>query len=253
MATELLRNPTNIGDIFFSGSQSVAKGDAVTWIFDDVWAFKATEKCAVSTNATPFVNLSIGQTFIVYKRTQQDIDEGNSKGIYIFDRDTIVALAYPQEVTQDIVIENDIYNNNLSTIIVESDKSPVVNIITSHTSATVGDTITLATTSYSPDDPPSDLFYQWIINGVQVSTAETYQIVAQAQGSFDVVLLVTDAAGRKGNSQIVIAINALPVIEDYISTGGGNSYDNATTGVKALVSSIQLTSADAEGLVEFKV
>ena len=58
MSTQLLRNPTNIGDIFFSGSQPVQKGQEVVWILDETWAFKATEPVAVSMNNTPFVNLN---------------------------------------------------------------------------------------------------------------------------------------------------------------------------------------------------
>ena len=108
---ELLRNPTAIGDLFFSGSQAVTKGNEVTWILDDTFAFKATEPCRVSTNASPFVNLAAGQTFLIYKRTEEDITEGNTKGIYLFDRDTIIALAYPQEVSQEIIVQNENYND----------------------------------------------------------------------------------------------------------------------------------------------
>ncbi|RLC84144.1 MAG: hypothetical protein DRI37_09390, partial [Chloroflexi bacterium] len=136
--TELIKSDTPIGSIFFSGSQTVTKGNAVTWILDDTWAFKATEKCKVSTNASPFVEIGAGQTFLIYKRTQDDIDAGNSKGIYILDRDTVIALAYPQEVTQDLIIENENYNDINNTIIIEADKTPVAIISFSNTSPVVG-------------------------------------------------------------------------------------------------------------------
>ena len=113
MSTQLLRNPTNIGDIFFSGSQTVKKGQEVVWILTETWAFKTTEPIGVSMNNTPFVQLTTGQTFIIKQGAK-----------YVFDADSVVALAYPQEVTQNIIVENDIYNNNMSTIIVESDKTP---------------------------------------------------------------------------------------------------------------------------------
>ena len=212
--TELFTRPRNIGEIFFSGSQSVKKGQAVSWILSDTWAFKTTEPCGVSTNASPFVQLDQGETFIIYKRTQADIDAGNYKGIYIFDRDTVVALAYPQEVTQDIIIENDIYNNNLSTIIVESDKTPVAKIVMSSTSITLGESVTISgSTSYSPDTPQGEIVrYEWIINGVNVSNAETFVYTPTEIGQSDILLLIEDDSGRLGDTSTTLRVEEKPAI-----------------------------------------
>ena len=196
MSTQLLRNPTNIGDIFFSGSQPVQKGQEVVWILDETWAFKATEPVAVSMNNTPFVNLNTGQTFIIKQGAK-----------YVFDADTIVALAYPQDVTQDIIIENDIYNNNMSTIIVESDKTPIARIVASHTSCIQGTVVTFnGSNSYSPDTPPESLTYQWYIQGQAVSTASSFTYTANTVGAIDVLLVVTDESGRKGDDSYTLAV-----------------------------------------------
>lgn len=203
----LLRNPTNIGDIFFSGSQSVTKGNYVAWILTETWAFKTTEECSVSMNGTPFVNLTTGQTFIIKQGAR-----------YVFDRDTVVALAYPQDVTQDIIIENDIYNNNLSTIIIESDKTPVAKIVASNSSVTVGTVVTFASNSYSPDNPPQDLTYRWLINGQDVSTAEEFTYTPQTIGTYDILLIVTDEDGRKGDDSFTLRATAVPVIDDIFFT-----------------------------------
>lgn len=194
----LLRNPTNIGDIFFSGSQSVNKGQPVIWVLDETWAFKTTEECAVSMNATPFVTMNAGQTFII---------ETGAK--YIFDRDTVVALAYPQDVTQDIIIPNNIYNNNLDTIIIEADQSPIAKIVQSESVVTVGQGVVLdATTSYSnatPDATP--LTYQWYIDGVDEGTAENFTYTTTNVGINDILLIVTDTEGRKADTTSTIAVN----------------------------------------------
>lgn len=210
---ELLRNPTNIGDIFFSGSQSVTKGDEVTWILDDTWAFKATEKCGVSTNASPFVELNSGQTFLIYKRTQADIDAGNSKGIYIFDRDTVVALAYPQEVTQDIVIENDIYNNNLSTIIVEAEKNPTAVIAYSPNPVYQNSSVTVKSESFAVA-PATIASYRWVKNGTVISTASQFTYTTSTNSSDSIQLTVTDNGGRKNITQKSIPISAKPIYPD---------------------------------------
>ena len=196
MSTQLLRNPTNIGDIFFSGSQTVKKGQEVVWILTETWAFKTTEPIGVSMNNTPFVQLTTGQTFIIKQGAK-----------YVFDADSVVALAYPQEVTQDIIVENDIYNNNMSTIIVESDKTPVAKITASHTSCEVGTVVTFsAGASYSPDNPPQDLTYRWIIQGVEVSTAVTFQYTTSIIGANDIILIVEDEDGRYGDDSTTLAV-----------------------------------------------
>jgi len=194
----LLRNPTNIGDIFFSGSQSVFKGLSVSWILDDTWAFKTTEECAVSMNATPFVTMNSGQTFIIEKGAK-----------YIFDRDTVVALAYPQDVTQDIIIPNNIYNNNLPTIIIEADKNPVAKITSTHSAVDVGDPVGLsAATSYSPDNPPAEpLTYRWIINGVEESLLEAFVYTPTTAGIKDILLVVTDTQDRKADASYNLAVS----------------------------------------------
>ena len=46
MAGYNMKAPT-IGDFFFSGSQSVTKGEEVSWILDETFAFKTSEKCRV--------------------------------------------------------------------------------------------------------------------------------------------------------------------------------------------------------------
>jgi len=234
MPNSLLRNPTNIGDIFFSGSQSVQKGNEVTWILDDVWAFKTTEPCGVSMNATPFVQLGAGQTFLVYKRTQADIDAGNSKGIYIFDRDTVVALAYPQEVTQDIIIENDIYNNNLSTVIVEADKTPVANITVSSPTI-VGTQITVSGTSSYPIAPATIVSYEWKKNGVSMGTASSFNYTATVSQVDEIQLIITDSDGRKATAINTINVEPAPVFDDIYVEKAGIDINNMNEDVETTI------------------
>lgn len=224
--TTLLTNPTSVGDIFFSGSQEVSKGNQVTWILDDIWAFKTTEPCGVSTNASPFVQLQAGQTFIIYKRTQADIDAGNSKGIYVFDRDTVVALAYPQEVSQYINIENDIYNNNLSTINVEADKTPVAVITLSEGEVSVGTPVTVYGTNSYSIDPATLVSYSWTKNGAIVSTASSWTYTPDTVRKDNITLVITDSEGRKSNTVATVNVIPAPVYEDILVEKGGVSIDN---------------------------
>lgn len=207
MSTDLLvRNPTSIGDIFFSGSQSVKRGDYVQFILSDNWAFKATENCRVSMDGTPFVNITIGQTFLIKQGSK-----------YVFDIDTVIALAYPQEVTQDLIVQNDIYNNNLNEITIEADKTPVAKIVMTQTQMVIGDTMTISgSSSYSPDNPPQDLTYKWIINGVQVSTAVQFSFKASQTGIFDLLLIVTDEDERKGSASKTFNVVEAVVVPDLI-------------------------------------
>ena len=210
--TELVSRPRNIGEIFFSGSQSVAKGVQVTWILDETWAFKTTEPCGVSQNGSPFVQLQTGETFIIYKRTQADIDAGNLKGIYVFDRDTVVALAYPQEVTQDIIIENDIYNDNKNIITIEADQTPTV-VLSGDTTATVGDTVTV-TASVNIVAPAVEASREWKRNGVTEATSgDTFQYTADSAGIDQIQLFVTDDNGRMGYDAHSV------VVAEYIPPG----------------------------------
>jgi len=214
--TQLVRNPTNIGDIYFSGSQTVKKGQEVTWILDDTWAFKATEDCAVSTNASPFVNLKTGSTFLIYKRTQDDIDAGNQKGIYIFDRDTVVALAYPQDVTQDIIIENDIYNNNYNAITIEADQMPTAKITKSVQEPIVNQWVTLSATSSIAVPPATLVAYEWRIDNVVKSTAPSFGFLPTAITTYGVTLTVTDSDGRKNVVSDSLKAKPKPVYDDIV-------------------------------------
>jgi len=213
---QLVRNPTNIGDIYFSGSQTVKKGQEVTWILDDTWAFKATEDCAVSTNASPFVNLKTGSTFLIYKRTQEDIDAGNQRGIYIFDRDTVVALAYPQEVTQDIIIENDNYNNNYNAITIEANQMPTAKITKSVQDPIVGQAVILSATSSIAVPPATLVSYEWRIDNVLHSTASSFSFTPTAITTYGVTLTVTDSDGRKNVVSDSVRAKAKPVYPDIV-------------------------------------
>ena len=220
----LMRTPTDISSIFFSGSQSVTKGAAVTWILEDTWAFKTTEKCAVSTNASPFVQLDAGQTFLIYKRTQADIDAGNYKGIYVFDRDTILALAYSQEVTQDIVIENDIYNNNMSNITIEGDLAPIVSA-GGNKAIVIGQSVDLkgSAVAKQPTPPPANpvtiASVKWLLDGVTVSTSYDYTFKGTALGSKQLVFMATDSGGRIASDRISVNVKDVPELpKPYVVT-----------------------------------
>lgn len=238
---DLLSNPRNIGEIFFSGSQSVQKGQAVTWILDETWAFKTTEAVGVSCNSTPFVQLRQGETFII-----------KQGALYIFDNDTVLALAYPQEVSQEIVIENDIYNNNLSTIIVESDKTPVAKIVATESTLELGESIVLASNSYSPDNPPQDLTQRWIINGVEVSTAVSFSYTPTKTGGHDVLLIVEDEDGRLGDASYTFVVNEKVYLRN-IYTDGDQYQGNATVGAWTNIFSILTDEAtpNANNAVQF--
>lgn len=191
----------NIGEFFFSGSQAVFKGEEVAWILDETFAFKTTEECAVSANYTPFVNLSAGQTFIIKKSMP-----------YIFDRDTVVGLAYPQENIQDIIIENDIYNNNMSTINIEANSAPTVSAGVNQI-ITIGDEVTIYSTAV-PVSPATISSYSWLINGSQVGTTANYTFTPSATGDIELTLIVTDSDGRKAYDSVIVTVEALPVLDD---------------------------------------
>jgi len=217
----LKSNVRGIGDLFFSGSQSVYKGDEVAWALDETFAFRATEECMVSTNASPFVMLGAGDTYIIYKRTAEDIAEGNSKGIYIFDRDTTVQLAYPQETTQDIVIQNDMYNNNMNTVIVEADKTPTAKISVSNAQPYIGTPVTISGLSSYAVSPATIASYKWIKNGVEISTHHEIVYVENSVRTDDIVLVVTDSDGKKANSSYTIAWKSVPEVTP--PDGGGSN------------------------------
>ena len=110
--TFLMKNAKqSMGDFYFSGSQSVVKGQAVIWQSTDLFAFRVTEDCMMSTNATPFVKCKQGETFIIRHRTPEDEKLKNQVGIYIFDRDTTISLAYGQSEVEPIIINNENYND----------------------------------------------------------------------------------------------------------------------------------------------
>lgn len=249
MASTLLRNPTNIGDIFFSGSQSITKGAPVAWIIPDVWAFKTTEACAISMNATPFVEVGAGQTFLVYKRTQADIDAGNSKGLYVFDRDTVIALAYPQEVTQDIIIENDIYNNNLSTVIIEADQTPVANITVSSPTI-VGTQITVSGASSYPISPATITSYEWEKNGVSMGTAVSFNYTPTVSQVDNIQLIITDNNGRKATAVSTINVEPAPVFDDILVSKTYVGYDNANEDVETTQVFSFYSTEDATGDIQ---
>jgi len=217
--SKLKSNPRGLNEIFFSGSQSVTKGDEVEWVINDVFAFQATEDCKVSTNASPFVEISAGDIFIIYKRTGSDISSNSSKGLYVFDRDTILRLAYPQETTQDIVIENDNYNNNLNTIIVEADKTPVAKIDLSNSQPYIGEIITVSAASSYAISPSAIASYKWTKNGVNISNASYFTYSNADVRQDDITLVITDTDGRKGNTSAVVNWQRIP--SEPPSGGGG--------------------------------
>ena len=234
-STALKANVRAVADLFFSGSQTVTKGDEVIWILDETYAFKVTEKCAVSTNASPFVNLQAGDVFIIYKRTEADITAKNAKGIYIFDRDTVVGLAYPQEVTQDIVIENDIYANNYNSVVVEADKTPTAKITVSNIQPTIGDSIKVDGSSSYGVSPATITKWEWRKNGTIVSSAQYFTYVTNRTGQDDITLVVTDNGGRKGNASIGVMIKAKPVVVPppvIPPSGGGGGGGSSPSSVR---------------------
>ena len=60
--------------------------------------------------------------------------------------------------------------------------------------------------SYSPDSPPQDLTYRWIIQGQDVSTAVTYQYTTTQLGAIDILLIVEDEDGRYGDDSTNLAV-----------------------------------------------
>ena len=191
MSTQLLRNPAQINQIFFSGSQTVTRGDYVKWILDETWAFQVNENVGVSCNHTPFVQLRKGQVFIIAKGAE-----------YVFDKDTVVSLAYPQEETQDIIIENDIYSNNYNTITLEADKQPQAQISLSTTRPEKGDTVKATSNSYVTDSTAgTTLTLEWYVNGSKQSgTGKSINITAGDYGTeTTIMLIVKDSNGRKAS------------------------------------------------------
>lgn len=198
-------NAPSISDFYFSGSQSVLKGQEVAWILEDTFAFRTTEECAVSANKTPFVNLSSGQVFIIKKGMP-----------YIFDRDTVVGLAYPQEDVQDIIIENDIYNNNMSTINIEANSAPTVSAGANQV-ITVGESVTLYSTAI-PVSPATISSYSWLINGSQVATTANYSYTPSVTGETELTIIVVDSDGRKAYDSVLVTAESAPIVQDLIYT-----------------------------------
>jgi len=208
MSTRLTANPRGINELFFSGSQSVEKGEEVEWILDETYAFKITEKCRVSTNASPFVEVNSNDVFIIYKRTDDDRDAKNHKGTYVFDRDTVLGLAYPQETTQDIIIENDIYNNTQNTIIVEAEKTPTAKIELKTSNPTAKSKVSISFASSYAVSPATIKKYTLSMNGKKVhdSSSKSYSFTPSRAGLYDLTLVVTDSAGKKGDASYTIHV-----------------------------------------------
>lgn len=218
MSTQLLRNPTSIGDIFFSGSQSVVRGQAVIWVLTETWAFKATEAVGVSCNETPFVQMDAGQTFI--------IDQGAK---YVFDNDTVVALAYPQEVTQDIIIENDIYNDNKNIITIEADQVPYASAGSNQT-VTVNNSITFNGVA-SAVDPATVASTEWFKNGALVATSLKYTHTPTSVGNYDLSFVVTDSNGRKAVDTAVMYVEAYEAPPPTVFSDGSQAEYQIPEGV----------------------
>lgn len=230
MAKLIVKAPS-VSEFFFSGSQSVKKGQEVAWILDTTFAFKTTEECGVSANKTPFVNLSAGQIFIIKK--------GMS---YIFDRDTVVGLAYPQEDVQDIIIENDIYNNNMSTINIEANSAPTVSAGANQI-VTVGESVTLYSTAV-PVSPATISAYSWLINGSQVATTANYTYTPSVVGETELTLIVTDSDGRKAYDSVMVTAEAVPIVPPLIYTD--TSQLEATTPEATWTPIFQITATQTD-------
>ena len=127
-----------------------------------------------------------------------------------------MALAYPQEVTQDIIVENDIYNNNLSTINIEADKTPIAVISASEVTPVINTTVHFKSTSYSPDAPPAALTQTWYINGIIVSTALEFNYSFSELGTQNIMLIVEDEHGRKSDAQLGIKVQEKPIQQPII-------------------------------------
>ena len=230
MSSILKANPRGINELFFSGSQTIEKGEEIEWILDETFAFKVTEKCLVSTNASPFVQVYPGDTFIIYKRTQKDRKEGNTKGIYVFDRDTVLGLAYPQEIVQDIIIENDIYNTVQNTVIVESDKTPTAKIEIGSQAPQAGQRVTISFASSYAISPAKITRYQLSMNGkiVHNSTASSYSFTPPRSGLYDLTLVVTDNQGKKGDTSSTMRVkDKAAAIGDYTQSVSQEVTNNA--------------------------
>lgn len=195
MANQLIIKPQNISEFFFSGSQPVYKGEKIAWVSNDSYAFKVTADCKISVNKTPFVFVSSGQVFI--------IDKGKP---YVFDRDTVLGIAYPQEATQDLLIQNDIYNNNKSVITVEADQTPFADA-GSNKVVTDGDIVTLYG-SATPVAPATITSVKWIKNGSTVSTTNQYQFTANTVGTQDYIFQITDSNGRQAQDSMQVVTEA---------------------------------------------
>lgn len=205
MANQLVIEAPRVGEFFFSGSQSVKKGQEVAWISDDIFAFKTTEECAVSANKTPFILVGAGQTFIIKKGMT-----------YIFDIDTVIGLAYPQENVQDLLIQNDIYNNNMSTINIEANSAPTVSAGANQI-ITLGESVTLYSTAV-PVSPATISAYSWLINGTEVATTANYTYTPSAVGDTELTLIVTDSDGRKAYDSVVVTTEPVPAVVPVLYT-----------------------------------
>jgi len=214
MGKQTLRSRVDISSsLRFSGSQTVTKGQPVVWILDEFDAFKLTEKCKISMDATPFVTFKGGNEFIIKKGAT-----------YIFDRDTEVALAYPQEKTQDILIENKNYNDINNNITIEADKAPVAHA-GSNQRITIGQTVKLIASDY-PIPPATITAREWKLNGVVKATTNVFTYLPSVVRRDDLIYTVTDSTGRKASDSLYVDIQAKPVIPDIVQSevgkGGGN-------------------------------
>jgi len=186
----------------FSGSQSITKGSPVVWILNEFDAFKLTEKCKVSMDATPFVNFKAGNEFIIKKGAT-----------YIFDRDTEVALAYPQEKTQDILIENNNYNDVHTNVTIEAEKAPVAHA-GSNQRVTIGQAVRVVGSDY-PIPPATIAKREWILNGVVKGNTNIFSYIPARAGRDDLIYRITDSGGRIAQDNLYVDIQEKAVIDDY--------------------------------------
>lgn len=202
MASLIVKAPS-INEFYFSGSQTVLKGQEVAWILDDVYAFKTTEECSVSANRTPFINLAAGQVFVIKKSMP-----------YVFDIDTVVGLAYPQENVQDLLIQNDIYNNNMSTINIEANAAPTVSA-GANKIITIGSSVTIYSSAIAVS-PATISSYSWVKNSTQVATTANYTFTPTVVGDTELTLIVTDSDGRKAYDSVLVTAQVKPVLPNVV-------------------------------------
>ena len=137
------------------------------------------------------MEIADGQTFIIKKDAP-----------YVFDRDTVIALAYPQENAQDIIIENEIYNDIRNVINIEAEKAPTAQA-GANQRVTQGDTVTVSGFAYAV--PPATVAsVKWLLGSVVVSTSLTYTFTATDIRSYDLTFIVTDSDGRKASDFVSV-------------------------------------------------